>query len=66
MIKKFLLKAYDWWLDDMYLNNMTALPVISNPAWVFPRQDFKSTEDMFVYLANIIDGIANFKQDLEK
>jgi hypothetical protein len=45
---------------------MIALPVISNPAWVFPRKSFNSIEDMFVYLANIIDGIAIFKQDLEQ
>jgi hypothetical protein len=41
-----VLKAYDYWLDDMYLNNMIALPVISNPGWVFPRQTFETREDM--------------------
>ena len=50
----------------MYLNNMVALPVISNPGWVFPRQKFASRLVMIKFTADIVFGIANFKQDLEK
>jgi hypothetical protein len=50
----------------MYLDNMLALPVISNPAWVFPRRTFESVDAVFDFAAVIIEGISQFKQDLEK
>ena len=61
-----MLKAYDYWLHDMYLDNMIALPVISNPGWVFPRQRFESRSDMIGFAADLAAGICSFKQDLEK
>ena len=62
----FLFQAYEWWLNEMYLDNMVPLPVVSNPAWVFPRQVFETRNQMFNYLAQIIHGISLFKQDIEK
>ncbi len=41
----FLLKAVDWWLEDMYLANPLPLPINSNPAFVLPQQQFTNTED---------------------
>uniref|UniRef100_A0A8C6UL28 Choline O-acetyltransferase n=1 Tax=Neogobius melanostomus TaxID=47308 RepID=A0A8C6UL28_9GOBI len=37
--------VYDYWLEDMYLNNRLALPVNSSPAMVFPRQNFRDHRD---------------------
>uniref|UniRef100_A0A7N8WNN5 Choline O-acetyltransferase n=1 Tax=Mastacembelus armatus TaxID=205130 RepID=A0A7N8WNN5_9TELE len=37
--------VYDYWLEDMYLNNRLALPVNSSPAMVFPKQPFKDHKD---------------------
>lgn len=41
----FLLQVYDYWLNDMYLNNRLALPVNSSPAIVFPQQNFRAPID---------------------
>ncbi|CAB4057591.1 SLC18A3 [Lepeophtheirus salmonis] len=38
--------AYEWWLDDMYLNVSSSLPINSNPGWVFPRLIFKKGESL--------------------
>ncbi|KAL2083572.1 hypothetical protein ACEWY4_021345 [Coilia grayii] len=37
--------VYDYWLDDMYLNNRQALPVNSSPVIVLPKQNFKTDND---------------------
>ncbi|MEQ2170614.1 hypothetical protein GOODEAATRI_002109 [Goodea atripinnis] len=37
--------VYDYWLEDMYLNNRLALPVNSSPAMVFPKQTFRDHKD---------------------
>ncbi|TDH01320.1 hypothetical protein EPR50_G00178910 [Perca flavescens] len=37
--------VYDYWLNDMYLNNRLALPVNSSPVMVFPQQHFKAPID---------------------
>ncbi len=49
----------------MYLNNMAPLPINSNPGWVFPKQKFMDADDMLKYLAKLIFGLCNFKQQLE-
>uniref|UniRef100_A0A667X0J1 Choline O-acetyltransferase n=1 Tax=Myripristis murdjan TaxID=586833 RepID=A0A667X0J1_9TELE len=38
-------KVYEYWLNDMYLNNRLALPVNSSPAMVFPQQNFRAPID---------------------
>ena len=59
--------AYQWWLEDMYLDNMAPLPVNSSPGWVLPRKDFKGKqENMVKYLAGIINGLTEFKTQLER
>lgn len=47
-----LLKAYDWWLDDMYMDNPIALPVNSNPGMVFPQRQIPKN-DLEAFLADI-------------
>ncbi|KAM7385550.1 hypothetical protein PAMP_001631 [Pampus punctatissimus] len=37
--------VYDYWLNDMYLNNRLALPVNSSPVMVFPQQHFRAPID---------------------
>lgn len=41
----FLLQVFDYWLNDMYLNNRVALPVNSSPVMVFPQQNFRAPID---------------------
>ena len=44
------MQVYDYWLEDMYLNNRLALPVNSSPAMVFPKQTFRDHEDALGYV----------------
>jgi len=57
--------AYRFWLEDMYLNNTVALPINSNPGWVFPRASFRSDSDVCAYLARLMKGMLDFKQRVE-
>jgi hypothetical protein len=50
----------------MYLNNMLALPVISNPGWVFDRLDFSSHEKLIGEWGKMIHAMASFKLQLER
>lgn len=43
------LQVYDYWLNDMYLNNRLALPVNSSPVMVFPQQNFRAQIDPLRY-----------------
>uniref|UniRef100_UPI00398EFD54 choline O-acetyltransferase n=1 Tax=Pristiophorus japonicus TaxID=55135 RepID=UPI00398EFD54 len=52
---------YEWWLDDMYLCNPTALPVNSSPGMVFPRQNFRDGGDQLRFAARLISGILDYK-----
>uniref|UniRef100_A0A667XV44 Choline O-acetyltransferase n=1 Tax=Myripristis murdjan TaxID=586833 RepID=A0A667XV44_9TELE len=42
--------VYDYWLEDMYLNNRLALPVNSSPVMVFPKQTFSDHKDALRYV----------------
>ena len=53
--------AYDYWLNDMYLNVRLPLPVNSNPAMVFPRRKFNNHSQMLSYTARLVQLIYNFK-----
>ncbi|XP_065216722.1 choline O-acetyltransferase-like isoform X1 [Planococcus citri] len=61
--------AYDWWLDDMYLNNQIALPINSNPGMVFPLRpnaDVFGPLQMAQYAARMVTSAMSFKQKLDK
>ncbi|XP_061563809.1 choline O-acetyltransferase-like [Cololabis saira] len=53
--------VYDYWLEDMYLNNRLALPVNSSPAMVFPKQTFRDHEDALRFAAHVIRGVMEYK-----
>jgi choline O-acetyltransferase len=55
------LKAYDWWLDDMYMKNKLPLPINSNPGMVFPKQNFKDEDTRLRFVARFISGIMDYK-----
>uniref|UniRef100_A0A8C2ZIL1 Choline O-acetyltransferase n=1 Tax=Cyclopterus lumpus TaxID=8103 RepID=A0A8C2ZIL1_CYCLU len=42
--------VYDYWLEDMYLNNRMPLPVNSSPVTVYPKQTFKDQKDALRYV----------------
>ncbi|NWU04338.1 CLAT acetyltransferase, partial [Urocynchramus pylzowi] len=57
--------VFNYWLDDMYLNNRLALPVNSSPAIIFARQNFKDTNDQLRFAANLISGVQDYKALLD-
>uniref|UniRef100_A0A8K9UE29 Choline O-acetyltransferase n=1 Tax=Oncorhynchus mykiss TaxID=8022 RepID=A0A8K9UE29_ONCMY len=57
--------VYDYWLDDMYLNQRLALPVNSNPAMVFPKQDFRDHKDSLKFAAHLITGVLEYKKHID-
>ncbi|XP_063077514.1 choline O-acetyltransferase-like [Engraulis encrasicolus] len=57
--------VYDYWLQDMYLNNRLALPVNSSPVMVLPRQTFTDHKDFLRYAARLIGGVLDYKAMLE-
>ncbi|CAK6953189.1 choline O-acetyltransferase [Scomber scombrus] len=57
--------VYDYWLNDMYLNNRLALPVNSSPAMVFPQQQFRAPIDSLRFAAHLISGVLEYKTLLD-
>uniref|UniRef100_A0A8C9LD43 Choline O-acetyltransferase n=1 Tax=Pavo cristatus TaxID=9049 RepID=A0A8C9LD43_PAVCR len=57
--------VFNYWLDDMYLNNRLALPVNSSPAIIFARQNFKDVNDQLRFAANLISGVQDYKALLD-
>ncbi|XP_047459271.1 choline O-acetyltransferase [Mugil cephalus] len=57
--------VYDYWLNDMYLNNRMALPVNSSPAMVFPQQNFRAPIDSLRFAAHLISGVLEYKTLLD-
>ncbi|XP_034050102.1 choline O-acetyltransferase-like [Thalassophryne amazonica] len=53
--------VYDYWLEDMYLNNRLPLPVNSSPVMVFPRQMFGDRKDALRFAARLIRGVLAYK-----
>ncbi|XP_028845157.1 choline O-acetyltransferase [Denticeps clupeoides] len=57
--------VYDYWLEDMYLNNRLALPVNSSPVMVFPKQNFRTNSDSLRFAAHLISGVLEYKALLD-
>ncbi|XP_020501419.2 choline O-acetyltransferase [Labrus bergylta] len=53
--------VYEYWLEDMYLNNRLALPVNSSPVMVFPQQTFRDHKDALRFAARLIQGVLDYK-----
>jgi len=62
-----VIKAYDWWLNDMYMDNPIPLPVNSNPGMVFPpRQIPKNDPEAFLTdIADLVNNILDQKDIIE-
>jgi choline O-acetyltransferase len=61
-----LLQAYDYWMDDMYLNNPIPLPVNSNPGMLFPPRKFTTILDVARFTARLLDATLDHKATLDK
>lgn len=62
----FFIQAYDYWLDDMYLNNPISLPINSNPGMVFPPRKFSSLSDMAKFAARLVTSALDYKEKIDK
>ncbi|XP_058478002.1 choline O-acetyltransferase-like [Solea solea] len=58
--------VYDYWLEDMYLNNRLALPVNSSPVMVFPKQTFRDHKDSLRFAARLIKGLLEYKRLIDE
>ncbi|XP_063163921.1 choline O-acetyltransferase [Candoia aspera] len=54
-----------YWLDDMYLNNQSALPINSSPAVIFAHQQFQEADDQLRFAAHLISGVLDYKALLD-
>lgn len=50
----------------MYLSNSLPLPVNSNPFFLFPRQQFASSEEMLMFATRIIQFSVDFKYRIDQ
>ncbi|XP_020486580.2 choline O-acetyltransferase [Labrus bergylta] len=57
--------VYEYWLNDMYLNNRLSLPVNSSPVMVFPQQNFRAPIDSLRFAAHLISGVLEYKTLLD-
>uniref|UniRef100_A0A1B0EZJ6 Choline O-acetyltransferase n=1 Tax=Phlebotomus papatasi TaxID=29031 RepID=A0A1B0EZJ6_PHLPP len=57
--------AYDYWLNDMYMDVRLALPINSNPGMVLPPRKFTTVHDVARFSARLIDGIMKHKDMLD-
>jgi len=53
--------AYDFWMEDFYMKNKMALPINSNPGFVFPREEFADQDAQLKFAASLISGIIDYK-----
>ncbi|XP_037952494.1 choline O-acetyltransferase-like [Teleopsis dalmanni] len=57
--------AYNYWLNDMYMDIRIPLPINSNPGMVLPPMRFVTVHDVARFAARIIDGIMQHKELLD-
>lgn len=62
----FYFQAYDYWLNDMYMDNPLSLGINSNPGMVLPPRKFTTVHDVARFSARIIDGIMEHKEMLDR
>ncbi|KAL1517126.1 hypothetical protein ABEB36_000934 [Hypothenemus hampei] len=58
--------AYEYWLNDMYLNFRNPILINSNPGMVFPPRKFTTILDVARFTARLIDATLDHKEILNK
>ncbi|XP_071111606.1 carnitine O-acetyltransferase-like isoform X1 [Haliotis cracherodii] len=51
----------DWWKDVAYLSIRTPVVISSNPAVIFPRQDYTDKKGQLRFAAKVIAGVIDYK-----
>lgn len=60
-----LFKAYDYWLNDMYMDVRIPTPINSNPGMVLPPRTFHTINDVARFAAQVIDGLMEYKEIID-
>ncbi|VDO07636.1 unnamed protein product [Brugia timori] len=55
-----------FWLPQMYLKVRLPLPVNSNPAYIFPQQNFNSLDEQLSYISSLIRGFCDYKDLIDR
>ncbi|XP_076259622.1 choline acetyltransferase isoform X1 [Rhynchophorus ferrugineus] len=58
--------AYEYWLNDMYLNYRDIIAINSNPGMVFPPRKFTTILDVARFTARLIDAALNHRDILNR
>lgn len=62
----YILQAYNYWLNDMYMDIRIPLPINSNPGMVLPPCKFTTVHDVAKFASQIIIGIMKHKEILDR
>ena len=53
--------SFDWWIDENFLKNKKSLPINSNPAMVFPKENFSDENNQLKFASHLITAVFDFK-----
>ncbi|XP_046547612.1 carnitine O-acetyltransferase-like isoform X1 [Haliotis rubra] len=56
----------DWWKDVAYLSIRTPVVIASNPAVIFPRQDYNDKKGQLRFAAKVIAGVIDYKITIDE
>lgn len=62
----FPLQAYNYWLNDMYMDVRLPLPINSNPGMPMPPVRFTTVHDVARFAALLLSGIMMHKELLDR
>uniref|UniRef100_A0AC35TY71 Carn_acyltransf domain-containing protein n=1 Tax=Rhabditophanes sp. KR3021 TaxID=114890 RepID=A0AC35TY71_9BILA len=54
-----------YWLPEMYLKTRYALPLWSNPAYIFPQQTFNTINDQLSFAAWMVRGFGDYQDMID-
>ncbi|XP_031619166.1 choline O-acetyltransferase isoform X3 [Contarinia nasturtii] len=57
--------AYNYWLNDMYMDIRIPTPINSNPGMVLPPRTFHTINDVARFAAQVINGIMQHKEIID-
>lgn len=64
---KFLkYQAYYYWLNEMYMDIRIPTPINSNPGMVLPPRTFNTVNDVARFAAQVINGIMEHKEIIDR
>lgn len=59
-------QAYNYWLNDMYMDIRIPTPINSNPGMVLPPRRFTTVNDVARFAAQVINGITEHKEIIDR